>query len=146
MPKTPALLSHRQLVDIAKALGHPARLRILAMLQHDRLCVCQMATLLELAASTISGHLNDLRRSGLVVEDKVGKLVYYSLDRASPAARWLRAGLALVATDERLQLDAALIGRVQAVPVEILTRGGLKLSSLRRSRDMSPSRAPTRRP
>src|SRR3989338_7764103 len=79
--------SVRQVVAVAKALGHPARLRILAMLaQGAPLCVCQMPSVLELAASTVSGHLNELRRSGLVTEEKAGKLVYYRLDERGGAA------------------------------------------------------------
>jgi len=84
-------VSHRQFVAAAKALAHPARLRILAMLRHAELCVCQMSTILQLAASTVSGHLNDLRRSGLVLERKQGKLVYYALDPRVPSRRgWRR--------------------------------------------------------
>ena len=117
----------RQLVDAAKAVGHPARLRTLAMLEGRSLCVCQMTSLLELASSTVSGHLNELRRSGLVVESKQGKLVFYALDPSSPFADVIRRALALVAGDEEIAADRALIERVRAVPIEVLTRAGMKL-------------------
>jgi DNA-binding transcriptional ArsR family regulator len=133
MPTGPAV-THRQLVAAAKALGHPARLRILAMLQPGELCVCQMSTILQLAASTVSGHLNDLRRSGLVIENKVGKMVYYALDADSPFAAWLRDALALVQTDAQVRQDAALIGKVRAMPIPLLTQGGLSLDDIRRRR------------
>jgi DNA-binding transcriptional ArsR family regulator len=126
--------THRQMVAAAKAVAHPTRLRILAMLQPGEMCVCQLSAILQAAASTVSGHLNDLRRSGLVVENKVGKLVYYSLDAASPFADWLRATLALVADDGQVREDAALIRKVQAVPIPVLTRGGLSLDDIRRRR------------
>lgn len=132
MPVPP--VTHRQMVAAAKAIGHPARLRILAMLQHDQLCVCQMSAILQSAASTVSGHLNDLRRSGLVIETKLGKLVFYSLDAASPLANWLRAGLALVNDDEQMRQDATLIRKVQAVPIPVLTRGGVTIEDIRRRR------------
>ncbi len=130
----PAAVSHRQFVAAAKAVAHPARLRILAMLQPAEMCVCQMSTLLQLAPSTVSGHLNDLRRSGLVIERKEGKLVYYALDAASPFAGWVRQALELVATDAQVLADAALIGRVRAVPIPLLTRGDLSLEDIRRRR------------
>jgi ArsR family transcriptional regulator, arsenate/arsenite/antimonite-responsive transcriptional repressor len=126
--------SHRQLVAAAKAVAHPARLRILAMLQEGALCVCQMATILELAPSTVSGHLNDLRRTGLVTETKAGKLVYYGLEPASPFAPWLERTLALVRHDEQVVRDSALIGKVRAVPIPLLTRGEITLADIRRRR------------
>jgi DNA-binding transcriptional ArsR family regulator len=130
----PAAVTHRQFVAVAKALANPARLRILAMLRSGELCVCQMSTILQLAASTVSGHLNDLRRSGLVIERKEGKLVYYALDTDSPFAGWLVQALDLVAADAQVRLDASLIGRVQAVPIPLLTRGDLTLDAIRRRR------------
>jgi DNA-binding transcriptional ArsR family regulator len=127
-------VSLKQSVAAAKALAHPARLRILAMLRPGELCVCQMSTILQLAASTVSGHLNDLRRSGLVVERKVGKMVYYALDADSPFAAWLQQALALVQAEAQIRADAALIGKVQAVPIPLLTRGDLSLDDIRRRR------------
>ena len=72
------------LVDAVKALAHPGRLRMLAMLQGGDLCVCQMTAVLDLAASTVSSHLSDLRRAGLVTERKSGKWVHYHLIDAGP--------------------------------------------------------------
>ena len=74
------------LVDAVKALAHPGRLRMLAMLRGGDLCVCQMTAVLELAASTVSSHLSDLRRAGLVTERKSGKWVHYHLVTAGPLA------------------------------------------------------------
>ena len=59
-------------IDAVKALAHPGRLRILAMLRGGDLCVCQMTAVLELAASTVSSHLSDLRRAGLVTDADLG--------------------------------------------------------------------------
>src|SRR3989304_123048 len=95
----------KQLVQVAKAAGHPVRLRILAMLEGRTLCVCQMTAILELASSTVSGHLNELRRSGLVIEDKQGKLVYYRRDPSSPLAGVITDALALVNDDEAIAAD-----------------------------------------
>ncbi len=122
-----AAASARELVQVAKAIGHPARLRILAMLQGRTLCVCQMTAMLALASSTVSGHLNELRHSGLVVEDKRGKQVFYRLDPSSPFAALVTDALAAVRADADIARDRALIERVQAVPVEVLTRAGLRL-------------------
>jgi ArsR family transcriptional regulator, arsenate/arsenite/antimonite-responsive transcriptional repressor len=118
----------RQLVGAAKAIGHPARLRILAMLEGRSMCVCQMTSILELAPSTVSGHLNELRRSGLVVEDKQGKLVFYRLDAGSPFAGLVAQSLAHVKDDDTIASDRAIVGKVQAVPIEVLTGAGMNLA------------------
>ncbi len=125
---TPQASTLRQLVQVAKAIGHPARLRILAMLDGRALCVCQMTSVLELASSTVSGHLNELRRSGLVIEDKQGKLVFYRLDANSPFSGLVSGTLAIATRDSVIAQDRALIDRVRAVPIEVLTRAGLKLN------------------
>ncbi len=119
--------SAKQLVEVAKAIGHLARLRILAMLEGRSLCVCQMTSMLGLASSTVSGHLNELRRAGLVTEDKRGKMVFYRLDATSPFAGLIAGALARVAGDDWLASDRAIVERVRAVPVEVLTRAGMKL-------------------
>lgn len=67
------------LVDLLKTLGHPARLRILALLRGGELCVCQIYTVIGLAPSTISEHLTELRRAGLLEERKDGRWVHYRL-------------------------------------------------------------------
>jgi DNA-binding transcriptional ArsR family regulator len=122
--------SLRQMVQVAKAIGHPARLRMLAMLSGRTLCVCQMTSVLEVASSTVSGHLNELRRSGLVIEDKQGKLVYYRLDDRSPFADLVSDTVALANADETIAHDRAVIDRVRAVPIEVLTRAGLRLDRI----------------
>jgi DNA-binding transcriptional ArsR family regulator len=97
------------------------------MLSGRTLCVCQMTSVLEVASSTVSGHLNELRRSGLVIEDKQGKLVFYRLDERSPFADLAADAVAVADTDETIAHDRAVIDRVRAVPIEVLTRAGLRL-------------------
>jgi DNA-binding transcriptional ArsR family regulator len=120
----------KQLVEVAKAVGHPARLRILAMLEGRSLCVCQMTSLLGVAPSTVSGHLNELRRAGLVVQEKHGKMVFYSLNTSGPFADLIAHALALVAGDEAIASDRAIVDRVRAVPVEVLTRARMQLEAV----------------
>ena len=63
-------------VATARALGHPARLRTIAMLRSGELCVCQITEVLGLAPSTVSAHLKELKQAGLITERKDGKWVY----------------------------------------------------------------------
>ena len=112
------------LVDAVKALAHPARLRMLAMLRGGDLCVCQMTAALELAASTVSSHLSDLRRAGLVTERKDGKWVHYHLVETGQLADLVRQALRLVDQDDRLGQDARVVDGLRRIPLETLCSTG----------------------
>ena len=103
-----------------KTLGHPARLRILAMLRHNKLSVCQIASVLNVAPSTASGYLTELRRADLVTEQREGKWVYYRLSDEDPTAALLRFLLVLVASDPQVGQDAALARRLNGTSPEIV--------------------------
>jgi len=115
------------LVDTYKALAHPARLRILAMLRGGELCVCQVTAVLGLAASTVSAHLAELRRAGLVDEQKEGRWVRYRLREGAGdlGPLWPRLD-----ADPQAQADTALLVRLRRVPLETLCRADLDLSRL----------------
>lgn len=118
------------LVEVAKGLAHPARLRILAMLGSGELCVCQLTAVLDLAPSTVSQHLSVLARGGLVTERKDGKWVFYRLRRDQAADALLPPLLALLAGDETVSADRAECTRLRAVPVAELCAADLDLVSL----------------
>lgn len=90
----------RPLVEILKALAHPVRLRILALLREGELCVCEVAWVLELAPSTVSEHLTGLRRNGIVQERKVGRWVHVALSEEAGALAMLALLWPLMITAE----------------------------------------------
>jgi ArsR family transcriptional regulator len=65
--------------EVFKALGHPARLAMIAALGDGERCVCELQELVGSDMSTVSKHLTILRSAGLVSSDKRGKQVFYSL-------------------------------------------------------------------
>jgi len=133
-------------VRALKAMAHPARLRMLAMLTTGELCVCQITAVLELAASTVSGHLADLRAAGLVTERKEGKWVHYRLADDPQIAAVTQDVLALLTIDHQADTDAAAVRRVRRVPVETLSGGGFDLAAATgRGRACCPPRTPPRR-
>lgn len=74
----------------AKALGHPARVRILRILSRQKDCICgEMVALLPLAQSTVSQHLKVLKEAGLVQGEIDGPRVRYCINRE--ALRRLKA-------------------------------------------------------
>ncbi len=85
----------KETVQIFKALSEEIRLRILALLFHGELCVCDLMEVLEMPQSTISRHLAYLRNAGLVSGERRGKWMYYRL--ASETGRTARVQLELLA-------------------------------------------------
>lgn len=117
-------------VAITKALAHPARLRILAMLGDGDLCVCQIAAVLELAPSTASAHLAELRRADLLTERKDGKWVHYALTRQPPLSSVIADLLTSIEHDPRVCEDRRLALALRQVPTEVLCRAGLDLDAV----------------
>ena len=71
-----------ELAALCKALGHPARVRILRMLRELDSCVCgRIVELLPLAQSTVSQHLKVLKDAGLVLGEIDGPRVCYCLNK-----------------------------------------------------------------
>lgn len=69
-----------QVAEFFKTLSDPARMRIIEALSIRRLCVCDLAHIVGLSQSATSHHLRSLRDRRVVKFEKIGKMVYYSLD------------------------------------------------------------------
>jgi len=69
------------MADTLKALGHPARLSIMVYLAEQNSCVCNdIVDKLPLAQPTISRHLSELKRVGLIKGNIDGKNICYCID------------------------------------------------------------------
>jgi ArsR family transcriptional regulator len=68
------------LADTFRILGDTTRVRILDALAHAELCVCDLATLLDLSESAVSHQLRLLRGMRLVRARRDGRMVFYALD------------------------------------------------------------------
>jgi ArsR family transcriptional regulator, arsenate/arsenite/antimonite-responsive transcriptional repressor len=113
-----------------KALAHPARVRLLLMLRGGALCVCQMTATLDLATSTVSAHLAELRRAGLVRESKDGRFVSYELSVSPEHAGLLQDLWRRVASDPVVRADARLLRELRRVGAEELCRAEADLGRL----------------
>jgi ArsR family transcriptional regulator len=75
------------LAAMAKALGHPIRIRILRLLAERCTCATgELVTRLPLAQSTISEHLRILREAGLIQGEIEGPRTSYCINGAGLAA------------------------------------------------------------
>ena len=79
-PKSRAAVD--RLEQVFKALADKTRLRILALLGNNEVCVCHIHDSLGLPQPTVSRHLAYLRRTGLVAVRRDGVWMHY---RVSPA-------------------------------------------------------------
>lgn len=73
--------SEVQLSELAKALAHPARIRILNILFENNICMTgDIVDLLPLSQSTVSQHLLELKKVGLIIGEIEGPKTCYCLD------------------------------------------------------------------
>ena len=78
-----------------KALSDPNRVKIVKMLQHRLMCVCELREALQIAQPSVSKHLKVLEEAGLVDYKKDGLWVNYHLNDGmkSPYAAGLMGNL-----------------------------------------------------
>jgi ArsR family transcriptional regulator, arsenate/arsenite/antimonite-responsive transcriptional repressor len=80
-PLDPSTPIEDELARLAKALGHPARVKILRFLLEREECVVgAIAGELPLAQSTVSQHLKVLREAGLIHGEVDGARICYCAD------------------------------------------------------------------
>jgi ArsR family transcriptional regulator len=73
--------TQNEIASLAKALGHPARIAILQYLAKQKTCVCgEIVEELPLSQSTVSQHLKELKKVGLIKGDIDGPMVCYCVD------------------------------------------------------------------
>ncbi|MGL4911927.1 MAG: ArsR/SmtB family transcription factor [Romboutsia sp.] len=68
------------MAELFKVFGDTTRIKILYALFANEMCVCDIASLLNMTHSAISHQLRVLKQARLVKFRKEGKVVYYSLD------------------------------------------------------------------
>lgn len=62
-------------------VSEESRLKLLCILRKGRHCVCEIMEHVSLSQSLISHHLKDLKDAGIVIDEKKGLYVYYSLTK-----------------------------------------------------------------
>lgn len=103
----------REFIKVMKALSDPNRVKILKMLQHKSMCVCEMQAALQIAQPTVSSHLKVLEDAGMVAYRKDGLWVNYFLTdgSSSPYAASLLGNL-----KHWLKDDPEMSGLVVSLP------------------------------
>ena len=77
----------KELEQYFKALADANRLRILNLLLHGELCVCDIQFVLEASQPNVSRHLSYLKNSGLVLDRRDGFRIFYRLAKPKQGAK-----------------------------------------------------------
>lgn len=99
----------KELEQYFKALSDVNRLRILNLLLHGELCVCDIQYVLECSQPNVSRHLAYLKNSGLLLDRRDGLRIFY---RLADAKRGIKKRLFELLQDadkneEQLQQDTS---------------------------------------
>ncbi|WP_132991695.1 ArsR/SmtB family transcription factor [Gordonia zhaorongruii] len=83
-PTAPAALSadpkaHSAASELLRALAAPARVAIVLSLQERSMCVHELVDALHLNQPQVSQHLSVLKKSGVVIGNRRGREIEYSL-------------------------------------------------------------------
>jgi DNA-binding transcriptional ArsR family regulator len=70
----------RAKAEILKALANPIRLVVVDALRRGDLCVCDLNKLVGVRQPTLSRHLNQLKKAGIVTERREGPRVIHHLE------------------------------------------------------------------
>jgi ArsR family transcriptional regulator len=66
--------------EFLKAISNPTRLRIIELLKEKPMCVCDIWNALNEEQSSISKHLNELKKVGIVDSRRDGLRIVYSVN------------------------------------------------------------------
>lgn len=83
MPSAPTdeLEANARLAELAKAIAHPARVAIIRLLVRQKGCIVgSIVDELPLAQSTVSQHLKQLKRAGLIRGEVDGPRICYCIE------------------------------------------------------------------
>ena len=77
------IINMRDVLRFFKSLSDPTRLRILHLLMHNDLCVCELTSILKMEQSRISHQLRILRNAELIEDRREGKWIIYRIPNDS---------------------------------------------------------------
>ena len=83
-------INYRKEALVFKALGHPARIKIVKQLLEKELCVGEVEERVKLRQANVSQHLNILRNAGIVDCRREGKKRCYFIIRPRAACELMK--------------------------------------------------------
>jgi ArsR family transcriptional regulator, arsenate/arsenite/antimonite-responsive transcriptional repressor len=68
------------IVVFSRVLADPTRWRIVRLVMDEALCVCELADILEMPQSSVSSHVQVIRKAGLLESEKCEKWTYFRIE------------------------------------------------------------------
>ena len=99
------------LETIFKALSDETRPRVIKLLEHGELCVCDITAALDMVQPKVSFHLSTLKEAGFIRDRKQGKWIHYSLNDADLFRRMLMVSVCEKANGELIAADQKRLSR-----------------------------------
>lgn len=92
------------IVAFSRALADATRWRIVRLVLDQALCVCELADIMEMPQSSVSSHVQVIRKAGLLQSEKCEKWTYFRIDRKyrkliGTMEKFFESGDAILATD-----------------------------------------------
>lgn len=72
----------KNIVTLCQALADETRWRILQLIFNEPMCVCELADILGMPQSSVSSHIQVIKRAGILDHEKCGKWIYYRVARS----------------------------------------------------------------
>ncbi len=72
-------------VTFFRAVADETRWRIVRLVMDRALCVCELADILEMPQSSVSSHVQIIRKAGLLESETCGKWTYFRIERGQLA-------------------------------------------------------------
>ena len=93
------------LLTVFKALSDETRLKVIKLLEHGELCVCDITAALDMSQSKVSFHLGVLKNANLVKSRKEGKWMHYKIDNTDYFNRLLTLSIIQELPEDILKED-----------------------------------------
>jgi ArsR family transcriptional regulator, arsenate/arsenite/antimonite-responsive transcriptional repressor len=101
----------KDLVSLFKALSDETRLRILKLLEHGELCVCDIVAAFDTIQPKVSFHLATLKAAGLVRDRREGKWMHYKINDSDLFKRLLILSVMERIPEDRVKEDRERLER-----------------------------------
>lgn len=71
----------KNIVTFSRVLADTTRWRIVRLVMNNALCVCELADILDMPQSSVSSHVQIIRKAGLLESETCGKWTYFQIHR-----------------------------------------------------------------
>ncbi|HTZ18754.1 MAG TPA: metalloregulator ArsR/SmtB family transcription factor [Dissulfurispiraceae bacterium] len=124
----------QEILKIFKALSDETRLRILKLLEHGELCVCDIFSALDMVQPKVSFHLSVLKDAGLITDRKEGRWVHYRLDDTDILRRFMLLTVTEKVSEDDIRDDRVRLGAFLESKQDTIYNGKIAAAPVKQSK------------